>query len=87
LSHAVANAGFDARAVAQFVFDDAEDAALLTGDEDAARIGRVVAAVALGDVGALDTTGGEPLVGIDDNASGTRRVRYQRLRPHHNVKV
>ena len=52
----VANDGFDGRAAAQFALDDAEDAALLTGDEDAVRVGRVVAAIALVDIGALDRT-------------------------------
>ena len=42
----VSNHGFDGGAATEFVFDEAEDAALVAGDEDAARIGRVVAAVA-----------------------------------------
>jgi hypothetical protein len=63
----VANDGFDGRAAAQFALDDAEDAALLTGDEDAVRIGRVVAAIALVDIGALDRAAGELLGGIDDD--------------------
>src|SRR5262249_41997358 len=50
----MANDGFDGGATAQFALDDAEDAALLTGVEDAAQIGRVVTAVALVDIGALD---------------------------------
>jgi hypothetical protein len=37
--------GFGSRAAAQLALDDAEDSALLAGDEDAARIGRVVAAI------------------------------------------
>jgi hypothetical protein len=40
----VSDDGFDCRAAPQFALDDAEDAALLTRDEDATRIGRVVAA-------------------------------------------
>ena len=63
----VANDGFDGRAAAQFALDDAEDAALLTGDEDAVRVGRVVAAIALVDIGALDRAAGELLGGIDDD--------------------
>ena len=55
----VADNGFDSRAAAQFALDDAEDATLLTGDEDAARIGCVVTAVALVDIGALDCAAGE----------------------------
>ena len=35
----VADHGFDGGAASQFALDGAEDAALLTGDEDAARIG------------------------------------------------
>jgi hypothetical protein len=42
----VSNHGFDNGAATEFGFDEAEDAALVAGDEDAARIGRVVAAVA-----------------------------------------
>ena len=55
----VPNDGFDGRATAQFALDHAENAALLTGDEDAVRIGRVVAAVALVDIGELDRAAGE----------------------------
>ena len=62
----VANDSFDGRAAAQFALDDTEDATLLTGDEDAARIGRVMAAVALVDIGALDRAAGELLGGIYD---------------------
>jgi hypothetical protein len=51
-----------------FAFDAAEDAALLAGDEDAARIGRVVASTALVDIGALDCPSGELLGGVDDTA-------------------
>ena len=50
----MADDGLDGGATSQFAFDDTEDAALLAGDEDAARIGRFVATVALVDVGALD---------------------------------
>jgi hypothetical protein len=41
----VSDDGFDCRATSQFALDDAEDATLLTGDENAPRIGRVVAAI------------------------------------------
>ena len=50
----VADHGLDSRATPEFALDGAEDAALLTGDEDATRIGGVVAAIALVDIGALD---------------------------------
>ena len=43
--------------------DHAENAALLTGDEDAVRIGRVVAAVALVDIGALNRAAAGKLLG------------------------
>jgi hypothetical protein len=41
----VSDDGLDCRA--EFALDEAEDAALLTNDEDATRIGRVMAAIAL----------------------------------------
>ena len=43
----VADHGLDCRATSEFALDAAEDAALLAGDEDAARIFGVVAAVPL----------------------------------------
>ena len=50
----VADHRFDGGSASEFALDGAEDAALLSGDEDAARIGRIVAAVSFVDVGALD---------------------------------
>ena len=50
----VADPGLDGGSTSQFAFDRAEDAALLSRDEDAAWILRIVAAVTLVDVGALD---------------------------------
>jgi hypothetical protein len=44
--------GFDGGAASQFAFDDAVDAALLAGDEDAVGVFGVVAAVALVDIDA-----------------------------------
>ena len=64
----VSDHGLDRRATPQFALDDAEDAALLTRDEDATRIGCVVAAIALVDIGALDRAAGELLGGINDAA-------------------
>jgi hypothetical protein len=55
----------DGRAASQFALDDAEHAALLSGDEDAARVLRVVTAVSLVDIGALDFAAGE-LLGVFD---------------------
>ena len=43
VSFHAANDGFDGRAAAQSALDDPEDAAVLTGNEDAVRIGRAVA--------------------------------------------
>ena len=83
----VADNGFDSRAAAQFALDDAEDATLLTGDEDAARIGCVVTAVALVDIGALDCAAGELLGGIDDDSERVAviRVAWQRLGMEHEL--
>ena len=50
----VADHGLDGGASSQFAFDDAEDAAILSGDEDAARVLRVMTAVTLVDIAALD---------------------------------
>ena len=83
----VADNGFDSRAAAQFALDDAEDATLLTGDEDAARIGCVVTAVAPVDIGALDCAAGELLGGIDDDSERVAviRVARQRLGMEHEL--
>jgi hypothetical protein len=43
--------GLDGRTPAQLAFDDPDDTALLAGDEDAVRIRRFVATVALVDIG------------------------------------
>jgi hypothetical protein len=80
----VANDGFDGRAAAQFALDDAEHAALLTGDEGAARIGGVVTAVALVDISALDRAAGELLGGIDD---GRKRVTIIAAAPWHGART
>ncbi len=56
----VADDGFDGGAAAQFALYHAENAALLTGDEDSVR------AIALVDIGTLDRAAGELLGGIDD---------------------
>ena len=65
----VTDDGFDGGAASQLALDGAEDAALLTGDEDAARVCRVVAAVSLVDVGALDLAACKPLGAFDDGFS------------------
>ena len=61
----VADHGFDGGAPSQLALDGAEHAALLTGDEDTARICRIVAAVSFVDIGALDLAACEPLSGCD----------------------
>lgn len=64
----VTNDGFDCRATLQFTLDDAEDAALLTGDEDPPWIGGVVTAISFVDKGAFDGAAGELLGVVDDGA-------------------
>ena len=54
----VSDHGLDGGAATQLAFDEARDPALLAGDEDAVRIGGVVAAIALIDIGALDCAAG-----------------------------
>ena len=58
--------GLDRRATPQFALDDAEDAALLAGNEDTTGILRIVAAVSLVDIAALDRAAGKLLGGIND---------------------
>src|SRR4029077_3363811 len=55
----VSDHSLDGGSAPQFALDDAEDAA---------RIGRIVAAISLVDIGALDLTSGEPFGGFDDGA-------------------
>ena len=54
----VTDDGFDGGAPSQLALDGAEHAALLTGDEDAARICRIVAAISLVDIGVLNLAAG-----------------------------
>src|SRR5215469_18249492 len=76
----VSDHSFDGGAAPQFALDDAEDAALLAGDEDAARIGRIVPAVSLVDIGALDLAPGEPFGGFNDGVEGVAIVGVSRQR-------
>jgi hypothetical protein len=69
----VADHGLDGGATSQFAFDDAEHAALLSGDEDAVWVGGVMAAVSLVDIGARDVAAGEPFGGVDDGAERVAR--------------
>jgi len=76
----VSDHSLDSGAATQLSFDETKDATLLAGDEDAVRIGGVVAAIALVDIGALDCATGELLGGVDDAAErmsvvGTSRQR------------
>jgi hypothetical protein len=57
----VADHGLDGGSASQLALDHSEDAALLAGDEDAAWILCVVAAVSLVDIGPLDRTSGQCL--------------------------
>jgi hypothetical protein len=43
----VSDEGLDGGSAAQFALDDAEDAALLSGDEDATRVSHIVSAISL----------------------------------------
>src|ERR1700674_4747475 len=71
----------DGGAAAQLALDDTEDAALLAGDEDAAGILRVMAAVPLVDIGPLDRTAGECLGAVNDVPQGVAVVRVIGERP------
>jgi hypothetical protein len=61
----LADHGLDGGASSQLALDDAEDAALLSRDEDAAWILRIVSAVTLVNITALDLAAGE-LLGLVD---------------------
>ena len=64
----VSDHGPDGAAPSQFALDDAEDAALLAGDEDAAWIGRPVTTISLIDIGTLDLAAGKPFGIFDHDA-------------------
>ena len=66
---------------AQFSFDGAEDATLLAGDEDAARVWCIVAAVPIVDIGALDLAAGEALCFVDDGPQCDAMIGIARQRP------
>src|SRR5262245_61891939 len=76
----VSDHGLDGAAASQFALDDAEDAAFLAGDEDAAWIGRAVTPISLVDIGTLDLAAGKPFGVFDHDAQRvahrTRRVRW-----------
>jgi hypothetical protein len=50
----MADHGLDGRSASEFALDGTEDAALLSGDEDATRVLRIMPADALVDIAALD---------------------------------
>ena len=62
------------RAASQLALDGAEHAALLAGDKDAVWIRRIVAAVSLVDIGALDRIAGELLGVLKDGSQGVTNI-------------
>jgi hypothetical protein len=64
----VSDHGLDGAAASQFAFDDAEDAALLARNEDAAWIGCAVTTISLVDIGTFDLTAGKPFRFFDHDA-------------------
>jgi hypothetical protein len=83
----VADERFDGGSATQLAFDDAEDAALLSGDEDAARMWRVVPAVSLIDVDPLDLATGEALCVLEDGPQcvAVVGIARQRCRVQHEL--
>src|SRR5690348_8777093 len=77
----VADDRLDGGATAELAFDDADDTALLAGDEDAARAFGLVAAIALVDIGALDGATGELLGRLDDASECVSVIRIAGQRP------
>lgn len=71
----VSDHGFDGRATSELALDDAEHAALLARDEDATRVGGVMAAISLVDIAAFNRTAGEPLGRFDDGGEGVAVIR------------
>lgn len=76
----MADHGFDGRAAPQFALDGAEDASLLSGDEDAAWMWRIVASVSFVDIGTLDLAASEVLRVLDDRAQGVTVIWIARQR-------
>src|ERR1700757_4683244 len=79
--------GLDGGAAPEFAFDHPEDATLLARDEDAARVFRFVTAIALVDIGALDSAASERLGAVDDLAERVPviGVTRQRLGVQHEL--
>ena len=76
----VADHRFDRGSASQLALDHTEDAALLAGDEDPARVWCLVAAISLIDVDALDLAAGELLGVLDDGRERVAVVRVARER-------
>jgi hypothetical protein len=66
----------DGGAASQLALDDTKDAALLSRDEDATRMWRVMAAISLVDIGALDLAAGELLGVLGDVRRVYRHTDY-----------
>lgn len=64
----VPDKGLDGGSPPQFSLDGTEDTALLSGDKDAAQLGRIVSAASRLDVDPLDLTTGEALGALDDGS-------------------
>jgi hypothetical protein len=64
----------DGGAAPQLALDGTEHVALLPGDEDAMRIRRIVAAVSLVDIGALDLAPSEPFSVLDRGPQGVHHT-------------
>jgi hypothetical protein len=86
-SFEVADHGLDGRTSSQLAFDGAEDAALLSREEDAAWIWRIVPAIALVDIATLDLAAGELLGILGDLTQGISVVWVagQRLGVQHEL--
>ena len=81
----VTDEGLDGGAPPELAFDDAEDAALLSRDEDAARVLGVMTAVTLVDIAALDLAACKLLGILDDLTQGVTIIGIagQSLRRSH----
>src|SRR5208283_1901668 len=79
--------GLDGGAASQLAFDGTEHAALLSGNEDAIRVRRVVAAISFVDISALDLASSEPLgvLHIITQEMAIIRIARQRLGMQHEL--
>src|SRR5262249_14278795 len=71
----------DGAAPRELAFDAAEVRGYLAGEQDAARVWVMVAAVSLVDIGTLDLAGGEPLSDYDDGVQRAAVIRIAGQRP------